>query len=46
MNVIAEADGLSITLDGEEIAVQRLEQGGVRFATKTGRMYHFRPIRS
>ncbi|MBD2872931.1 glycoside hydrolase family 95 protein [Paenibacillus arenilitoris] len=43
---IAEADGLSVTLDGEEIAVRRLEHGGIRFATESGRTYRICPLGS
>ncbi|MDQ6421462.1 hypothetical protein RB620_18720 [Paenibacillus sp. LHD-117] len=43
---IAEADGLSVMQDGEEIAVQRLKQGGIWFTTETGRTYRIRPFGS
>ncbi|TVX96479.1 glycoside hydrolase family 95 protein [Cohnella terricola] len=42
---IAEADGLTVTLDGADIPVQRSEQGTIRFVTETGRTYCIRRSR-
>ena len=41
---IADAEGLIVTLDGEEVANQRSERGGIRFATEPGRTYLIRSI--
>ncbi|XID95694.1 glycoside hydrolase N-terminal domain-containing protein [Paenibacillaceae bacterium WGS1546] len=41
--VVREAAGLTVTLDGADIAVDRAEDGSLAFATEAGRTYIVRP---
>ncbi|MFC4599561.1 glycosyl hydrolase family 95 catalytic domain-containing protein [Cohnella hongkongensis] len=42
---IAGPGELSVTLDGQEVPIDRMEQGRIRFATEAGRTYRIRPSR-